>query len=66
MIDNSQNDLQTVCQFFDQIKDQYQEVMGHIQRASSLGTTKSSMFEDVDNMLSQVPVIIQDANTQEG
>ncbi|MCI9486094.1 MAG: chemotaxis protein [Lachnospiraceae bacterium] len=66
VIDNSQNDLQTVCQFFDQIKDQYQEVMGHIQRASSLGTTKSSMFEDVDNMLSQVPVIIQDANTQEG
>ena len=66
VIDNSQNDLQTVCQFFGQIKDQYQEVMGHIQKASSLGTTKSSMFEDVDNMLSQVPVIIQDANAQEG
>ena len=40
--------------------------MKHIQKASSLGTTKSSMFEDVDNMLSQVPAIIQDANAQEG
>ncbi len=65
VIDNSQNDLQAVCQFFDQIKDQYQDVMGHIQRANSLGTTKSSMFEDVDNMLSQVPLIIQDANARE-
>ncbi|MCI8274821.1 MAG: chemotaxis protein [Lachnospiraceae bacterium] len=66
VIENSQSDLQAVCQFFDQIKDQYQEVMKHIQKASSLGTTKSSMFEDVDNMLSQVPAIIQDANAQEG
>lgn len=64
VIDNSQTDLQAVCQFFEQIKDQYQEVVGHIQKASSLGTTKSSMFEDVDNMLSQVPLIIQDANAQ--
>ena len=66
VIDNSKSDLQAVCQFFDQIKNQYQDVMGHIQKASSLGTTKSSMFEDVDNMLSQVPAIIQDANAQEG
>lgn len=60
VIEGSRNALQMTCQFFDQIKDKYQEVEKHIDRASRLGTTKSSMFEDVDNMLSQVPPIIQE------
>lgn len=64
VIDSSQSDLQTICQFFDQIKDQHQNVMKHIRQASNLGTTKSSMFEDVDNMLSQVSPIIQDVTAQ--
>ncbi len=34
----------------------------HIERASTLGTTKSVMFEDIDNLLSQIPHIIQDAD----
>ena len=55
--------MQTLCQFFDDIKLQYQEVVKHIKRASSLGTTKSAMFEDIDNMLSQIPPIIQDTNS---
>ena len=60
VITSSQGDLQVLCQFFDQIKDQYQEVVKHIDRASRLGTTKSAMFEDMDNMISQIPPLIRD------
>lgn len=64
VIEESQNKLQTICRFFDEIKLQYQEVVQHINRASSLGTTKSAMFEDIDNMLSQIPPIIKDTNPE--
>lgn len=60
VIDESKMSLQTLCGYFDKIKNQYQEVVRHINNARILGTTKSSMFEDVDNMLSQVPHIIED------
>lgn len=60
VISQSKESLQALCEYFEKIKRQYQEVVTHINRASRLGTTKSSMFEDVDNMLSQIPVIIKD------
>jgi len=60
VIDESQNGLQAICQFFDHIKVQYQEVVQHLGRANNLGTTKSSMFEDIDNMLSQIPPIAKE------
>ncbi len=60
VIASSQQELQTICQFFDQIKNQYQEVLTHIDRASRLGTTKSAMFEDMDNMISQLPPLVRD------
>lgn len=60
VIDDSRAALHTVNTFFDKTKEQYQEVMDHINRASSLGTMKSAMFEDVDNMLSQIPPIINE------
>ena len=62
VIDHSQSELQELCRFFDDMRLQYQEVVKHINRASNLGTTKSAMFEDIDNMLSQIPPIIQDPN----
>ena len=62
VIDTSQTELQEICSFFDDIRMQYQEVVKHIDRASSLGTTKSAMFEDIDNMLSQIPPMLQDTN----
>ncbi len=34
--------------------------MKHIERASTLGTTKSAMFEDIDNMISQIPPIVEE------
>ena len=60
VIDESRMALDSLCSYFDNIKDQYNEVVRHINRASSLGTTKSAMFEDIDNMLSQIPPIIED------
>lgn len=60
VISDSRAALHTVNTFFDKTKDQYQEVMNHINRASNLGTMKSAMFEDVDNMLSQIPPLMKE------
>ena len=60
VVDNSKSALNTVYSFFDKIRDQYQEVVKHIEYASRLGTTKSAMFEDMDNMISQIPPLAKD------
>ena len=60
VIETSQRELDEVRQFFGQIRDQYQEVVKHISIAARLGTTKSAMFEDMDNMISQIPPLVQD------
>ena len=62
VIEDSQRALQVICQFFDGIRLRYQDVIKHIEKANNLGTTKSAMFEDVDNMLSQIVPIIRDAD----
>lgn len=62
VIEDSQRALQVICQFFEGIKLRYQDVVKHIEKANNLGTTKSAMFEDVDNMLSQIAPIIRDPN----
>ncbi len=60
VIDNTKTELHTVCSFFDRMKEHYQEVMNHINSASKMGTTKSAMYEDMDNMLSQIPPIVRE------
>ncbi len=60
VIDGSRTALGVLCGFFDKIKDQYQEVVKHINKASRLGTTKSVMFEDIDNLMSQIAPIIKE------
>lgn len=60
VIERSQNSFQLLHGFFDRIKGMYQEVMKHIRLASMLGTTKSSMFEDIDNLMAQIPPILQE------
>ena len=62
VIDDSKNKLQTLSSFFDKRKKQYETVMRHINRVSSMGTTKSAMYEDIDNMMAQIPPIINDYN----
>ncbi len=61
VIQVSETELESIRQFFDKIKGQYQEVMKHINSASCLGTTKSAMFEDMDNMISQIPPLVKEA-----
>ena len=65
VIDESQISLQSICQFFDNIRIQYQEVVKHLNRANNLGTTKSSMFEDIDNMLSQIAPMAEEMSGEE-
>lgn len=64
-IDQSHNALQVICQFFEAIKQRHMEVMKHLRRASSLGTMKSAMFEDIDNMLSQIAPMVQEMQQAE-
>lgn len=64
VIDDSKTALQLLCGFFDQLKNGYQEVVYHINRADKLGTTKSTMFEDIDNMMSQIPPIIKEYTSE--
>lgn len=65
VIDQSKNALQILCGFFEQVKGQYQEVVRHINQAARHGTTKSAMFEDIENLLSQIPPIIEDYTSEE-
>lgn len=60
VIEKSRDALQGLCGFFDRMREQYREVVSHIDHASNLCTTKSAMFEDVDNMLSQIPPIVKE------
>ena len=62
VIDDSKNKLRTLGSFFEKMKKQYETVMQHINRVSSMGTTKSAMYEDIDNMMAQIPPIIDDYN----
>lgn len=64
VIEQSQSALQVICQFFDAIKQRHQEVMQHLRRASNLGTLKSGMFEDMNNMLSQIPPMVEEMETK--
>lgn len=59
-IDESEQNLQILNSFFDKIRQQYQEVSGHIDSVSNLGTMKSAVFEDMDNMISQIPPIVRE------
>ncbi len=59
VIEDSKMSLNTLCGFFDKMEAQYKEVVKHIASANNLGTTKSTMFEDIDNMMSQIHPIIE-------
>ena len=63
VIDDAHRELQTIGQFFDDIKQQYQDVVKHIERANRLGTTKSAIFEDMDHILSQLPPMVGEMNS---
>lgn len=59
-VTESKEKLDEVKQSFADTEAQYKKVMAHIEKARELGTMKGSMFEDVDNMLSQIAPIIEE------
>lgn len=65
VIDDSKNALDMLCGFFEQIKNLNQDVVMHISHAEKLGTTKSAMFEDIDNLMAQIPPIINEYTSEE-
>lgn len=56
----SEKRLSDVKDCFDDQEQQLQKVLAHIERANDLGTTKSSMFEDMNNLVSQLAPIAKD------
>lgn len=58
--DMAGKELADVGSSFDQIEAQYQNVLSHIDKVSELGTTKSTMFESMDNMISQIEPMIKE------
>ena len=57
---NATEELQVFTREMNQIEDQYNSVQAHIEEANRLGTTKSGMFENIDNMLSQVEPLLRE------
>ena len=57
---SSEKRLSDVKDCFDDQEQQLQKVLAHIERANDLGTTKSSMFENMNNLVSQLAPIAKD------
>lgn len=53
-LSDSESQLHSIQNSFSETGYQLQKVLGHIEEANDLGTTKSTMFEDIDNMVSQI------------
>lgn len=56
----SQRKLDEVGASFDDTEKLYRKVQEHIYKANDLGTMKSSMFENIDHMLSQIEPMIKE------
>lgn len=54
MAEESKQKLNQVRECFDAGEEQMERVLTHIERANDLGTTKSSMFEDMNNLVGQL------------
>ncbi len=52
-------ELNDVNNAFERISEQYQSVSEHIERANELGTTKSVLFENIDNMAEQIEPLVK-------
>ncbi len=57
-LEDSEARLSRVSDSFSAVESQLSDVLTHIQNANELGTAKSSVFEDIDHMLSQIPPVI--------
>ena len=57
---SSEKKLSEVKDCFDNQEQQLQQVLAHIEHANDLGTTKSSMFEDMNNLVAQLSPMAKD------
>lgn len=59
---SSENELKKIDKYFQNTEIRYENVIEHIDIINEHTTKKSTMFEDMDNMLSQVTPILNDYN----
>ena len=57
------SELSVISGSIDTIERDYQDLLRHIQQAGDLGTTKSSLFENMDNLLSQIVPYLKESNS---
>ncbi len=58
--DTASGELVSLSGNFESMNRSYTNLMEHIKKANDLGTTKSGVFEDIDNLLSQIMPILND------
>lgn len=64
---SSEGKLEHVKMCFNSEEERLQRVLTHIERANDLGTTKSSMFEDMNNLVAQLkPIALEIQNGNAG
>ena len=56
---NVDDDFIEINRAYDAINKNYDNLMSHIQNVNNLGTTKSGVFEDMDNLITQILPIVE-------
>ncbi len=57
---DASRELSSLSGSFDAINRSYETLLDHIHRANNLGTSKSSVYEDIANLLSQIVPILEE------
>ena len=58
--DTASNELGRIRNSFNDINNKYDALVEQLDRVNALGTTKSSVFEHIENLVSQIPPIVKD------
>ena len=58
--DTASNELGRIGDSFNDINNKYDALVEQLDRVNALGTTKSSVFEHIENLVSQIPPIVKD------
>ncbi|MBR1770638.1 MAG: chemotaxis protein [Lachnospiraceae bacterium] len=58
--ESAKKELEQLDDSFSVTESKFTDLMEHIERASELGTTKSTTYENMNNMISQIKPLLQD------
>ncbi len=58
--DTASDELGRIGNSFTEINNKYDALVEQLDRVNALGTTKSSVFEHIENLVSQIPPIVKD------